>query len=287
MPDAIDQNTTIEKNKLATASAWVNLIVLTDADSVVQGRYTQNTEDITYDGNTYTQFNFGISPETIDADGSLPTRSIQVSNVTRLLDDVIYQNDGLDGWQVTVIPVNTNCLTDDFSALARTYQINGCEVDEFAATFQLGGHAILKREFPLQRYMGDYCPFAAKWGVVENFGNCECGFEGVSLVSITLSGTDPVQVVAYDHLLETGDIARFEGVGGTTELNGNTYTITKITANTIELDDTDSSDFTAFTSGGKVGLNVCNGTLKVCRQLENQTRWGGEVGLRDGTVRVV
>lgn len=286
MPESLDANTTIEKNKLAQG-AWINLVHVQSPDATENYRVAQNNEDVSYGGNTYTKFNFGLSPETVGTDGAMPVRTLTVSNVSHYFDDEIYQRDGLDGWSVTVTPVNLNCITDDFSGLAREYEINGCEITEHAVTFALGGHALLRREFPLQLYMGSYCPFAAKWGRVENFGNCECGYGGESISNVVLSGTSPVQITATDHKLETGDVCRIEDVVGTTELNGNSYTVTRLDANNVTLDGTDSSDFSAYTSGGVISLDDCNGTLKVCRQLGNHVRWGGFMGLRDGAVRVV
>lgn len=74
---------------------------------------------------------------------------------------------------------------------------------------------------------------------------------GVKPISaITLSGTDPVVVTSNSHGLSNGDEVKFRNVGGTTELNGNSYTLANVTTNTFELSGTNSSLFTAYTSGG-------------------------------------
>ena len=73
--------------------------------------------------------------------------------------------------------------------------------------------------------------------------------------AITLTGTDPVAITTnIAHGGSTGDKVTFSGVGGTTELNGNTYTMTKTAATTFTLDGTNSALFTAWTSGGNVSL---------------------------------
>ena len=77
---------------------------------------------------------------------------------------------------------------------------------------------------------------------------------------ILLSGTSAVRITATAHRLVTGDVAFFRNVAGTTELNTNTYTITKITDDTFDLDSTDSSDFTAWTSGGSATKMFTNVT---------------------------
>jgi len=63
---------------------------------------------------------------------------------------------------------------------------------------------------------------------------------------------DEVVVKVTGHGYSTGDSLSFRNVGGATELNGNTYTITKIDTNYFYLDDTDIADFTDYTSGGTV-----------------------------------
>lgn len=82
--------------------------------------------------------------------------------------------------------------------------------------------------------------------------------DDLSIEDITLSGSDPVSVEITDHSYLTGDTVKFASVGGTTELNGNSYTVTKTDDDNFTLDSTDSSDFTAWTSGGtatKVGTD--------------------------------
>ena len=49
---------------------------------------------------------------------------------------------------------------------------------------------------------------------------------------------------------ETGDTVEFAGVEGATELNGNSYAVTRVDSNTITLDDTDSASISEFTAEG-------------------------------------
>ena len=72
------------------------------------------------------------------------------------------------------------------------------------------------------------------------------------ITGITLAGTDPVSILLVAHGLSTDDQVLFSDVAGTTELNDNTYRATKTDADNFTLDGTDSSDFTAWTSGGTV-----------------------------------
>jgi hypothetical protein len=72
------------------------------------------------------------------------------------------------------------------------------------------------------------------------------------ITGITLTGTDPVSILLVAHGFSTDDQVVFSSVGGTTELNGETYRATKTDADNFTLNGTDSSDFTAWTSSGTV-----------------------------------
>ncbi len=73
---------------------------------------------------------------------------------------------------------------------------------------------------------------------------------------ITLSGTDPVSVEVLDHGRVTDDEVKFADVVGTTLLNGNTYPVTLTDADNFTLQDTDSSDYSVYTSGGTIGTGL-------------------------------
>lgn len=62
-----------------------------------------------------------------------------------------------------------------------------------------------------------------------------------------------VCVVATTHGLNTGDYVTFASIVGTTELNTNTYRVTRVDANNFTLA-VDGSGFTEYTSGGTATL---------------------------------
>lgn len=68
--------------------------------------------------------------------------------------------------------------------------------------------------------------------------------------SITLTGSNPVSIGLTGHGYATGEAIWFASVGGTTELNNNLYVITRTDDNNFTLDSTNSSTYSAFTSGG-------------------------------------
>jgi len=61
---------------------------------------------------------------------------------------------------------------------------------------------------------------------------------------------NPCQLTSTAHGRSTGDLLTISGVGGMTQLNGNTYTITKVDANNFTLNSTDSTGYSTYTSGG-------------------------------------
>lgn len=73
--------------------------------------------------------------------------------------------------------------------------------------------------------------------------------------TVTITGAtqaNPCVVTSAAHKLRSGDRVAISGVVGMTELNGNSYTITKESDNTFSLKGTDSTAYTAYThwSGG-------------------------------------
>ena len=97
-----------------------------------------------------------------------------------------------------------------------------------------------------------------------------------TITGITLDGSNVVSIAMTAHGLRTGNTAKFASVGGTTELNGNVYVITSTGTNSFTLDGTDSSNFSAWTSGGAIiasrnGAHVKTGELSLSNSfLQNQ-----------------
>lgn len=69
-----------------------------------------------------------------------------------------------------------------------------------------------------------------------------------------ITQANPGVVTSAAHGLVNGDQVTFASVGGMTEVNGNTYTVASATTDTFALSGTDTSGFTAYTSGGHWAL---------------------------------
>jgi len=84
---------------------------------------------------------------------------------------------------------------------------------------------------------------------------------GASYVEADISGAtqaNPVVLTITGHPFQNGDLIYITGVGGMTQLNGNTYTVANRTTNTVELtsggSNVNGTGFSAYTSGGKAIL---------------------------------
>ena len=85
---------------------------------------------------------------------------------------------------------------------------------------------------------------------------------GLSGNITNITQANPAQVTSIDHNLQNGSIITIQNVGGMTQLNGNTYTITVVDPNNFQLNSTNSTGYGAYTSGGTwTSLNTFSFTL--------------------------
>src|SRR3990167_3701673 len=67
------------------------------------------------------------------------------------------------------------------------------------------------------------------------------------------TAANPVVITSAAHGFANGNIVSIRDVVGMVELNGRKYTVANQTTDTFELTSVDGSDYTAYSSGGKVG----------------------------------
>jgi hypothetical protein len=73
-----------------------------------------------------------------------------------------------------------------------------------------------------------------------------------------ITAADPPVVTSTTHGYADGDIVTITGVVGMTELNGKTFIINVLTANTFELFDTDATGYGTYVSGGALSVGDYN-----------------------------
>jgi len=168
-------NLIAEKNLMHSPEPWLILleITLSDVGATVL-RFVKNTEDIVFDGNTYTAFPFQLSIVESNSEGQIPQVTLKVCNITRLLTPYLESLDGGIDSTVKVIVVNNGHLDEDYSELELEFSVMGCEADVLWVTWTLGMINPLNRRFPLYRYLANHCNWI--------FRGAECGYAGASTV---------------------------------------------------------------------------------------------------------
>ncbi len=166
----------IEKNAVATKSAWILLAEITLPDTTVL-RFARNNEDVIYNGYTWYKLPFEIDPIESQIQGKIPLINIRLSNVTRVVQTYLEAQKGGVGASVKLTVVNSDHLIDvtssEYSVLDLTFSVLGTVADSKWVTFTLGVPNPLNKLFPLHRYVANHC----NW--VSRFKGAECGYSGV------------------------------------------------------------------------------------------------------------
>jgi phage-related protein len=161
----------LEKNKIATTSAWIILAEVTFVDGTIV-RLARNTEDITFETHVFTAFPFEL--DTIGFDqGRIPSVVLKINNTTRLIQYYLEDSNGAIGATVRLIVVNSTDYTADLSDLELTFQVTESSADVDWVYFTLSIPSPLNKRFPLYRYIANHC----NW--VGNFKGVECQYAGV------------------------------------------------------------------------------------------------------------
>lgn len=165
----------IQKNKLNTASPWLLLLDVTlvnPSNPLDTSEYhlVLNTEDVTYNSQLYTAFPFEIEPTKLTSQNSIPTVTLKISNVTRVVQADLEAYQGAVNSTAKLTVVHAANLAQDFSELEMEFTILDCYTDVNWVVFTLGAPNPLRRKFPLDRYVSTHC----QW----KFKSCECGYTG-------------------------------------------------------------------------------------------------------------
>lgn len=163
-----------EKNKLATSAAW---LVLLELDFSVFGldviRLCNNNEDVVWNGYTWNAFPFDVELHEITSKANIPTLSLRVSNVNRILQTYIEQTDGGIGAKVRIYVVNSQHLDSSHYELNAEYEIVSTAADNYYITFTLSIMNLFLFKFPATTYMKNFCRWPFKSPMCGNPG-CTC-----------------------------------------------------------------------------------------------------------------
>lgn len=167
---SLPANLIVEKNKIATGSAWLILLDVILDDGATTLYFVNNTEDILFLSNTYTAIAFDLDSTSYSTKGEIPSLQLRISNVTRLIQAYLEALDGAVGDQVRVRVVNSEHLTEDYTELEMLYDILVSESNAEWVTFTLGAPNPLRSRFPKNKYISFHCNWI--------FKEAECAYVG-------------------------------------------------------------------------------------------------------------
>jgi len=227
----------------------------------------------------YESFNFSCSLIQENSEGELSKTTLAVSNVTQFLQEFLEETEGLVDSIILFTIIHADNLGEDYAEVQTMFEVLASRVTAMDVIFDVGGMSLLRQRYPLHRYFADLCR--------HRFENARCQYQRKTVVSVTLSGTDPVSIQVTAHTFSTGDGIRLAGIAGITPSLDGIYIITKIDANNFTLNGTNSSNYAGtYTNGGAAGYSVCGRRLFDCRQRTNSPHFGAFPGLESGTVRI-
>lgn len=151
----------LEKNKLASDGAWIILAEINVAPGLIL-RLCRNTDDIVWNGETWTAFPFELEAPRQSASGEIPNFTIKVSNVTRTVEGYIEEAGGGVGAVVRLMVVMSDHLELTTPELDEEFSVQSTSYDEEWVSFTLTGAVNLFRRVPLRRFLKNFCPFQYK-----------------------------------------------------------------------------------------------------------------------------
>ena len=197
MPLPLSSSIISRKNKISDTGAWLILlelimptaiqnyeIVTHDGDELIHDgeilysdvtnvlRFANNTEDVVWDSENWVAFPFNLNDVVEDGKGGLPTFSIDVSNVGRVLTKIIEDVAGAVGSTARLILVHSDLLNED-PVFDEKYSIISCSVNLDWISFTLGAENPLRNRAPKQRYLMDHCRYKVFKGTLCGYGGAE------------------------------------------------------------------------------------------------------------------
>lgn len=175
----------IQKSKISANSPWVALVRITWPDDSIL-RLARYTDDIVFDDGegdeTWTAFPLEFEALEEKTDGSIPTWTVNVSNVGRAVEALLAELGGAVGGHVAVFVVNLSNLKRE-PALELYFDIIGVTSTAQFVKFKLGAESPFRIMFPRHAYTADRCQWAYK--------SVQCGYSGaMASCSFQLSGTN-------------------------------------------------------------------------------------------------
>ena len=195
----------LEKNKLTSTGAWLVLLKIKSVAGTIM-RFVKNTENViwpatlgfdtwgalntwgdvdtwgNYEGyNTYVAFPFEFDEIGDTSKGEVPQVTIRVSNISRVMESYMEEQDGMVNAEVTLRIVHTTNVTTDTLGTGTNnpdpeielqFDVLDSSVDNRWATFILGANNPFRMRFPRNRVMRNFCRY-------KDFKGARCQYTGV------------------------------------------------------------------------------------------------------------
>tara|TARA_R110000851_G_C13102760_1_gene569244 strand:- start:27304 stop:27942 length:639 start_codon:yes stop_codon:yes gene_type:complete len=208
MPNNLSIASVIEKNKLTSTVAYLILTKITIIDPatglLVETLYlVKNTEDVIYDGQTYTAFAFDISTEdSVDGASSV---SLTVTDYSQAIQARAEAYGGCVGSSVEIIIIaSTSVGTSLKPEVTEFFEIISASAENYIISWTMGAEDILAQRFPRRKQMRDRCSWVYK-------GN-ECTYAGeVTTCDRSLLGDNGCQ--AHNNTINFGGFPGIRGTG--------------------------------------------------------------------------
>lgn len=169
----------IEKNRIETEYTWLVMLDIVLPDSTLL-YLVRNNEDVTFNSTLYVAIPFTIEPTKETTKGQINTVTLKVSNITRIIQSYIEDQNGGIGSSVKVRFINNIDLsgTTDYSELELDFTVLSTNSDTQWVSFTLGTGNPLNKRFPLDRYLANHCGFKFNNLSGQEGTSPECGYSG-------------------------------------------------------------------------------------------------------------
>lgn len=137
-------------------------------------RIAQNTEEVTYNGNTFKPESMEVGSQPRSGDGALPEIVLQVSALNEVLYEIIRSAQGALGAPVQLIKVNDQLLDSSVAALEADFELLQSKADDEWIYFTLGTINPAHQRYPLRDYSSSICP----WAHPDHFKGVRCQYSG-------------------------------------------------------------------------------------------------------------
>ncbi|WP_094605339.1 hypothetical protein SPSIL_002580 [Sporomusa silvacetica DSM 10669] len=162
----------LEKSQLASDGVWLLLVEVALPDSAEPLRLVRNNEDIIWNGDTWTAFNFKLGEITEDNKGKPQAIPLQVSNITQIVQGYVEENNGLTGTTVTLRVVHSQHLDNTLPEVEEIFTVQSTSCESKWVTFFLGSDISTQLRFPFRRVLKNFCAWR------DQYKGIECGYAG-------------------------------------------------------------------------------------------------------------